>query len=91
MDIDGEFTIGNIGEGMQNAGTGCNGCTGCNVKLDKSRIKNHMQKIDPNDPNNRRRYDTWNGVGCGGCAYLIYVGPPYYYGDWGYNQYSYYH
>lgn len=42
IDVDGEFQIGNIGEGMQSAGTGCNGCTGCNIKLDKSKIKEQM-------------------------------------------------
>ena len=38
IDVDGEFQIGNIGNGMSNAGTGCNGCTGCNVQLSKSKI-----------------------------------------------------
>lgn len=93
IDIDGEFTMGNIGEGMQSAGTGCNGCTGCNVKLEKSKIKEEMAKantMQPSDPNYRRRYDTWDGVGCGGCGYLIYMGPPLYYNDWGYHDYNHY-
>lgn len=47
-------------------------------------------KIDRNDPNYRRRYDSWDGVGCGGCAFLIYMGPPLYYDNWGYNNYGYY-
>lgn len=89
IDIDGMYQVGMFGDGMSKAGTGCNGCTGCNVQLDKSKIRDHMQTAgDPNDPNYRRRYDNWNGVGCGGCGYLIYMGPPLYYNDWGYGDYN---
>jgi hypothetical protein len=68
IDVDGEFSIGNLGNGLWNSGTGCQGCSGDNVKLDKSKIKDTVKKNqDPNDPNNNRRYNTWDGVGCGGC------------------------
>jgi hypothetical protein len=88
IDVDGMYQVGIIQEAGAGA-VGCNGCTGCNVKLDKSNIRDHMQKPgDPNDPNYRRRYDTWTGVGCGGCGYLIYMGPPLYYSDWGYGDYN---
>ena len=44
--------------------------------------------FDPNDPNGNRRYNTWDGIGCRGCAMVIYMGPPMYYGDWGYGNYG---
>jgi hypothetical protein len=44
IDVDGEFTLGVLGDGMQNAGNGCNGCSGCNVNLNKSKIRDHMNK-----------------------------------------------
>ncbi len=91
IDIDGEFTgLSNLGDGNYNAGTGCNGCTGCNVKIEKSKIRETVksQQLNAaNDPYYNRRYGYWDGVGCGGCATLIYLGPPLYYNDWGYNDY----
>ena len=59
---------------------GSKGCTGCNLKgidLSKSKIRDNFMK-GSNDPvvnsedNRRRRYDTWNGVGCGGCGLIYY-------------------
>lgn len=46
IDIDGEFTsVGNLGNGLWKVGSGCNGCTGCNVKIEKSRIKNKVKEL----------------------------------------------
>ena len=92
IDIDGQYSIGNFGTGMQNAGTGCNGCSGCNVKMDKSKIRDTVKKgVDKNDPHYNRRYQQWNGVGCSGCAAVVYVGTPWMYSDWGYGNYSNYY
>ena len=92
IDVDGEFSIGNLGDGLWNSGTGCQGCSGDNIKLDKSKIKDTVKKNqDPNDPNNNRRYNTWDGVGCGGCAAIIWLDQPLlplYYNDWGYGNYQ---
>ncbi len=47
--------------------------------------------MEQNDPNRNRRYDTWDGVGCGGCAAVVWLGPPLvpmYYDDWGYTNYQ---
>jgi len=46
IDVDGadEFVVGNLGKGDINEGTGCGGCQGCNVKLEKSKILEEIKK-----------------------------------------------
>jgi hypothetical protein len=37
--------MGNLGNGLWKTGSGCNGCTGCNVKLERSRIKQKVKEM----------------------------------------------
>lgn len=86
--VDGaDYLVGNLGDGMANAGTGCHGCKGCNVILEKSKIKSELAKPAGQG---KRRYDDWDGIGCGGCggcaAPVHFMYGPYggYYGPYGY-------
>jgi len=53
IDVDGEFTsVGNLADGLWKVGSGCNGCTGCNVKIEKSRIKSKVKELSQKQDHN---------------------------------------
>jgi hypothetical protein len=46
IDVDGEFTpVGNLGNDQWKVKSECNRCTGCNVKIKKSRIKYKVNQL----------------------------------------------
>jgi len=46
IDFDGEFTpVGNLVNDQWNVKSECNRCTGCNVKINKTRIKSKVNQL----------------------------------------------